>query len=293
MRLIDHLRSEIKKTGYPLEIEISGLLDGKWDTIVNTDSYYDKAENKTRDIDINASRRIFTEKEKILFIPHITIECKKSENLAWVFFMRPVKWKSSDWKGSTFAKNVSGHYIDGFQSVNKSTAWCEPRDSILDSANLHYGNYRKVAVCFTGITVQGKQNESRRNEIFEAENQVKKYIVDKNELYLKTDIIIPTFIEFHFPCVVFDGKIFEATIEKGKIGLKNSLHVPLVTFCPSAYQAWDLAFIIDFVHRSYVDKFLALVDKDINSMTQVIVKDEERIYSWLNRAFEHKKSFEK
>lgn len=43
----------VNKSGYPLEMEVSALLDDKWE-VENTSYYYDFDENKGRDIDIVA-----------------------------------------------------------------------------------------------------------------------------------------------------------------------------------------------------------------------------------------------
>jgi hypothetical protein len=49
----EHLKEEILRTGYPLEIEISALLDNEW-IVFNNDSYLDLEESKSREIDIFA-----------------------------------------------------------------------------------------------------------------------------------------------------------------------------------------------------------------------------------------------
>ena len=83
MSLKEYLKKEIRKSGYPLEIEVSYMLDGKFGEIINTDSYYDSDENKTRDIDINAYRIYEFLRGSLLFTANLTVECKKSENSAW------------------------------------------------------------------------------------------------------------------------------------------------------------------------------------------------------------------
>jgi len=46
MSSIEHLRRALMKTGYPLEIEVSSVLDKDWEGVINTDTYYDKDESK-------------------------------------------------------------------------------------------------------------------------------------------------------------------------------------------------------------------------------------------------------
>lgn len=52
--LEDHLIKAIKKSGYPLEIEISNLLDKDY-VVFNTQYYFDEKAKQGRDIDIYAS----------------------------------------------------------------------------------------------------------------------------------------------------------------------------------------------------------------------------------------------
>ena len=88
MNQIDYLKQKIKKTGYPLEIQISSLLDKKnWGTVQNTCSYFDREEGKLRDIDITVGNFYGPPKiAPLMLFTQLIIECKKSDNFAWVFF---------------------------------------------------------------------------------------------------------------------------------------------------------------------------------------------------------------
>lgn len=80
---IEYLKKEIKKTGYPLEIEISSILDRGW-TVLNTDSYFDRDDGKLRDIDIRAEKT-YDACMPLFLSTSLVVECKKSEDFAWVF----------------------------------------------------------------------------------------------------------------------------------------------------------------------------------------------------------------
>lgn len=64
--LEDHLIEKIKESGYPLEIEISTLLDKEY-LVFNTQYYFDDEIKRGRDIDIYAIPRVnldvFTDEE--------------------------------------------------------------------------------------------------------------------------------------------------------------------------------------------------------------------------------------
>jgi outer membrane usher protein FimD/PapC len=79
----------IKKSGYPLEMEISNKFDNDW-KVDNTGYYYDYDENKGRDIDIVAAykKSIWNHKQWNASY-NVIVECKKKEDDAWIFFTRP------------------------------------------------------------------------------------------------------------------------------------------------------------------------------------------------------------
>jgi hypothetical protein len=88
----EHLTAEIEKSGYPLEIEISSLLDKEY-RVLNTHYYFDEEAKKGRDIDIYAIPRDvdnnFIKTDKFVVITDLAIECKKSDTHAWIFYTRP------------------------------------------------------------------------------------------------------------------------------------------------------------------------------------------------------------
>jgi len=267
MGLIEHLRKEVKKSGYPFEIEISSLLDGKWDEVLNTASYYDDDEKKMRDIDVNASR-LFEDIYPFLDL-NLTIECKKDENFAWVFFTRPLKYSFTD---------IEGQYLDGMHILTKKLDKNDIQEIVLGDSSFHYSRMRKVAVCFDEFYVKGKKTDySKKRDIFEAINQLKKYVAYSNDQRLKTDF--PYVVAVHFPCIVFDGEMFEAEVIEGNIKLKPTKHVLISTAHRTAYSTWDLRFLIDVVHKSHFRRFLKSIDKDGQSLKKTITKNGKEISS--------------
>jgi len=267
MGLVDYLRKEIRKSGYPLEIEISSMLDKKWEEVVNTDSYYDNDEGKTRDIDISARRYYEFLSGSLLLTVNLTVECKKSENSAWVFFSRPFKYGLFE---------VDGQYVDGIQALTKNLDNTTNMELILSASKLHYSRIKKAARCFAEFHYQGKKSENDgKKEIFEAENQIKKYISYTNEKILTGNA--PVTIDFHFPCIVFDGEMFEAQIRGKRLTLKKVQHVLLSASQPSQYSQWDRAFLIDIVHKSFFKPFLIDIDNSIKSLKAAVKRKATKI----------------
>ena len=90
-----HIIAKIKKSGYPLEIEISNLLEKDY-VVFNTQYYFDEESKQGRDIDIFAHSMYFDLDKKLRDLDERllpfkvrtepAIECKKSEKKPWVFF---------------------------------------------------------------------------------------------------------------------------------------------------------------------------------------------------------------
>ncbi|MEM3641559.1 MAG: hypothetical protein QXH37_06540 [Candidatus Bathyarchaeia archaeon] len=78
--LKNKLISEIEKSGYPLEIEISSILESKDWYVINNRPYVDSDEGKLRSIDISAFHATAFDFEKydpLTFSPNLVVECKK------------------------------------------------------------------------------------------------------------------------------------------------------------------------------------------------------------------------
>jgi hypothetical protein len=134
MDKLEYLRSIIRNTGYPLEIQISALLDKRWDVVLNTDSYYDREEEKLRDIDIVTSRTHFYQGTNVTLQTGIVIECKKTEKYAWVFFTRPFSFDHTE---------VAGQYLDKIQCVTNNLEKSNFLDEILFQPELmHYADFK-------------------------------------------------------------------------------------------------------------------------------------------------------
>lgn len=102
----DFLRGEIEKSGFPLEIEVSSILENlKW-VVLNNQPFRDPDEEALRSVDIYAfhgpTAYEFSKNLPFGFSPKIIIECKKSSSHAWVFFTRPVDSKVFPMDGQVY-----------------------------------------------------------------------------------------------------------------------------------------------------------------------------------------------
>lgn len=273
MRQIDYLKEKICKTGFPLEIEISSLLRDRWD-VFHREIYFDRDEKKTRDIDLLAFYPLPLGK-LLPLLPHLgmVIECKKNENFAWVFFTVPMEYAPEE--------SIDGQYLDELQIQMKNTEPTQVRDIILGETSLHYHKFKRLAVTFDEVYLKGKKHEYDRGkrEIFEAENQLKKFIMHRKEKVIEENPPITGRIFIYFPCIVFDGEIFEAIVYKGELELKKRKHLILTSQYRPSYSVWEENFIIDIVHKSYFRDYLKKIRRDIESLSETAVKNRDYLVS--------------
>ena len=276
MKEINYLKEKIRKTGYPLEIEISSMLDRKW-VVVNTDAYLDSDEGKMRDIDITAWQYSPKTWLPILAEIGLVIECKKDDNFAWVFFTRPLEF---EWEG-----DIDGQYLDEIQILTKNVEATQIEEIISKKTKLHYASAESVAVAFDEFFMKGKKKtfEKKKREIFEAENQLKKYISYYFGQCVKARYDIYR-LNMLFPLIVFDGNMYETIIEKGKIKVSETNHVVLTTSYRTSYSIWEQSLLIDVVHKDYFPSFLKVLSEDIKSFKRVVRGNKKRIEREVERA---------
>lgn len=276
MSKIEYLKKEILKTGYPLEIEISSILDRGW-LVFNTDSYFDQDEEKLRDIDIRADKFSSKKLSPLVLSTSLVAECKKSENFAWVFFTRPLDFAFED---------ISGQYLDELQMRCKSIKPTQLRELLLEKSKLHYEKFERVAVSYDAFPLKSKKSEyeQKKKEIFEAQNQLKKYICYSLEQATKERYEGVYRFEHYFPCIVFHGQMYEATFEGKKMELASKKHILLTTQYRPSYSVWEEGFLIDVVHRTHFRKYLRKVLKDIKSLEGNLAKYQKTLIKRLEEA---------
>jgi len=281
MKLKEHLEKEIEKTGYPVEMEISTLLDeGNWIVLWN-DYYFDYDQNVAREIDIRATplkpqKEAKQEKDIFSCYPFLAIECKKSESYAWVFFKRKLKLGRFGFEGQ---------YLDYINAWNIEERFYPVYLTLL--GKLHYYRSKEFSRAYKQIKLQ-KDRASSKDEIFEAINQLLKYVSYEIENYIdvyKNGLMKIMSNVFFLPIIVFDGKLYESVLEDKRLSLKRSNHTTVLSFYRSRYAPHRFPFFIDVVQRNYFPKFLRLIEKEIVLITEDI-KSHKRIQQEFLEALE-------
>lgn len=176
--------------------------------------------------------------------------------------------------------------MDELQIRCKSSRPIQLRQLLLEKSKLHYEEFKRVAVSYDAFPLQAKKSgyEGKKRAIFEAQNQLKKYICYTNEQTAKERYEGLSRFDFYFPCIVFHGQIYEATFEGRKMEVTPKKHILLTTQYRPSYSVWEHGFLMDVVHRTYFRNYLRKVRKDIKSIQGILSKHKKTIHKRLDEA---------
>jgi len=302
--LEEYLVERVKKSGYPLEIEISDVLERENFVVFNTQYYFDEERKQGRDIDIYAlPLKPDTADDRIrplILSTDVAIECKKSETHAWVFYTRPRIPMSSIYISGQFRTTVP----QPEEFTTDSFEWFLQQECLV----LHYDKFERIAVAYEEIKKKkiekeagksGKDGSSRR-EIFEAVNQLVKFICyELHRWHDRTTMLTGTqnleYMMIFFPIIVFDGDMFEAFLASGEPVLKSKTHLLLDTHYRCPYCEEVESFNIDIVHRSYFNEFLRTMKEHFYKTMEAIRRNRDELLKKANedRMRSHKEATNK
>jgi hypothetical protein len=284
--LEQHLIKQIKKSGYPLEIEISNILESKHYVVFNTQYYFDEETQKGRNIDVYALP-LDPDPMNDAILPfsirlELAIECKKSETHAWVFYTRP-------------RIPMSYIYMEGQLTTTfpkRKTFSAESSEWFFETEcmPLHYDSFNRIAIAYDELKkAKLEKSESHRREIFGATNQLVKFV---NYLNHKTESRLSELpkdspyrerIMILFPIIVFDGDLFEVFLDSGEPRLWKTKHILLSThqYCP--YCKESKSFTIDIVHRSYFDEFTDMLRTQFYKINETVLQKKDYLLNRINQ----------
>jgi len=178
-------------------------------------------------------------------------------------------------------ESIDGQYLDEIQIHLKNSNARQLRDIIIGDTRLHYHDFERFAISFDEVYLKGTKGEygTGKRQIFAAENQLTKFIADTHEKSFEEELHLSEMkrIAVYFPCVVFDGKIFEVIVEKGELELKKSRHLILTSQYIPSYSTSEQNFLIDIVHKSYFKNYLKKITRDITSLSETIIKNRNEL----------------
>jgi hypothetical protein len=297
--LKDYLIREIEKSGFPLEIEISSILESQKWVVINNRPYRDSDEDEVRSIDVSAFHEStafdFKRYDPLAFSPQLVIECKKSATHAWVFFSRPAKEKVFSMSGQVydFPKFFS---TKAYMTKNKLSDHTFSYDYyfnyFVDASkgmrHLHYADFDRIAITYHEYKIQKDKGSSMsgREEIFKAVNQLVKFQsfeIKETAGHVK-GAASPYFpVVLSFLAIVFDGMLFDAIIKNGKVQLEERDHVLLEVRYRPDYSSSDLNYWIDIVKREYFLKYMANIHYDISWIGDKITSERKLLAAYLKK----------
>jgi len=272
-----HIREEIQRTGYPLEIQVSDILDRNW-VVFNNEPYLDEDENKTRRIDIYAiheteMRQFVGKREPEFFVgARLLVECKKSDTHAWVFFTRREYARPEPGDGQIF------DFLEVLSKGKKK--FLDELTDLFPWGKLHYDRFKRIGHTYAEVKFQGKGKESsERQEIFEASNQLMKYAsyeIQKESERIAGDTSNRNVL-FLFPAIAFDGMLYEAIVKGGKTRLFKRAHILLETSRYSKQSGGISSYLIDVVAKDELPQYLRSLNKDIDVIRHFFSSKEEKL----------------
>ena len=297
--LEDYLIEKMKKSGYPLEIEISDSLENERFVVFNTQYYFDEEAKQGRDIDVYA---IPLEPDPVddRLLPFslttdLAIECKKSDTHAWVFYTRPRIPMSSIYMTGQYRTTVP----EPKEHSTESFEWFLQQECLI----LHYDKFERIAIAYEEIKKRkmdketGKEvkNGSSRKEIFEAINQLVKFTCyELHGTHARIAKLPRTsereHITIFFPIIVFDGDMFEVFLVSGEPRLEKKTHMLLTTHYRCPYCGEVESFTIDIVHRSYFNEFLRKMKMHFYKTIETMLRNHDEL---LKKAKEDRMRFER
>jgi hypothetical protein len=179
---------------------------------------------------------------------------------------------------------VNGQYATSVPSRDEFTTdsfeWCFEEETV----KLHYDKFSVSAIAYDEIKkkkIVGSSEKSRK-EIFEATNQLVKFIrYDSNEAmkrYMRLhEELGREYIQLIFPIIVFDGDMYEATFDSGQLKIQKTNHILLTTHFRCPYSEDVKNFTIDVVNKTQFAALVDLVTKDIAECSKAIYLNKDEL----------------
>lgn len=259
----DKIRENLAKSGYPLEITASRIMQRAGWGIVHNPSFLDAEEGKNREYDVRAYKEWLADRDGYQFTVgvYLVVECKKSDS-PWVFVTT-----EEAHQGDSIGKLIRQ------ACRTKGILWSSLRERrpALRAMDLramhHYFTVKKHARTYTE-PLRTKDGEHETRIFSAAMSCIKAAVFGEQEF--STD----SWLRIFYPVIVFSGHMYTADIQDDKsIDLERVPYVQLQqSYSSAALMAREssTSFIIDVVHEDYLPEFLRTVEGETAAMTDEI-----------------------
>jgi len=273
MSLEDEILNDIQKTGFVTELKaVSLFIEKGWSTEHST-TYEDKDENRSREIDIVATKVEYIRELGFRLIINLVCEVKKSER-PWIIFTTRRTLGSLGWR---IMHNLVNTFIIKESKTSKTG---KSRHSILDFDSIDKKNIRehenRVGKAFHEL----KKNPGEKSKIYEAlitSSKASKYFNDLYEEKNDEKEFVPdgmSELEFFLPTVILDGKLFEVYNQtNGDMKVHSKQYIPVeMKYSSPNYRKgnWDVDFFPDVITFDYLSDHLNQIEIWRQSMITLI-----------------------
>jgi len=208
--IIKKIREEIGKSGHPVSLKASFILNKKKWYVKNAPRYFDYDSKKIREIDIVAEKECpLVENSKNVLI----IECKKS-NKPWVFF------RQNKLNENVFSLNI------GTMDVTDGAIYDWASEYIFKK---HYYFKRP---CWSYFFVAFTDPESKKSkQIFEATEKVLDALMfywEREEILYSKYKLKKKVLTFFHPVVIVDGKLFDVLVKENETNISETRWISLL-----------------------------------------------------------------
>jgi hypothetical protein len=271
MELHDKILLDIEKTGFLQELKVgSTLIKNGWSTR-HGETYHDRDLQKSREIDIVATKVRHSEKAKFHLEFSLVIDVKKMEKRPWVIFTVNKKWRGLGWRIlHNGDNNYSKHDMDFFSGI-------------LDSRALEINNFKNLKTRFGIAFHEAFKNPDEGSKAYESLIGVSKAAWHYNESHGPEEIIefdkkkdVEVYI--YIPLVILEGKLFDVNLgEEGEVILseENFIQVQMNYSSPN-YTKRDIEFFPDLITTSHLNEYLQKTEKWMDGMFEYF---EESLYT--------------
>lgn len=238
----EKIKDEIKKSGFPLEIDILQICS-KQGLEFEHHIQYDYKENK-KEIDIYTSYfEVLKGRNKQATKTSMIIECKKSKNKPWVFFSLGEK------KNVDLVFNLD--YESGFNVHLAESEHTSLIGKIKHNLKKNHYFNKEVPQCISYIEAFKKTDYP--SDIHKGIESVLSFLNYRLSTIPKNFLI---YTEFLYPVIILEGRLFEAAVKGDQIDLEEREHIQLLI-------KYNLkTYFIDVIKKEYFDKFLDQVKED-------------------------------
>ncbi len=273
-----NIRQAVIRSGFPLQLEIAHKLNERGYDVSNSVYFFDRDEKKARELDIetfmNADRitaSLDMEGDKWYFNPALIIECKKSEQLSWIFY---------DSNPINFSFDI-GHSID-FLTAKKGYEKSIGTKVLSHGFVEHYNTYKYIAGCKQQVRNKDGQiinsnvkGKGGKDEILDALSKLIKYMdyqFDRLKGFFE-DKPIRKDVLFFFPIIVFSGDLYFASYKK-ELEVRESKHILYETRYFSSLTGGLVPLYVDIVRKDAFLDLIKLIEGEVIEINAHLRKPE-------------------